>query len=240
MPSTTTTHPLSPPPLEEISSTLRPSLRANYKESTIDIVTCPDLTAPPFHLASQGLSGNESIADIGGQAHLFPRPLKEKKYSLADCAKSMGMSQQHGLLIGAGAAPWHVIGQNAELAPNVGWKGSMDGEGKVRNQTFVTRVESHEGRVRCERLPSMECALMMNLYGCEGITGDVLRVTAKGRRGQQGSFTECLRQALHAEYGEERQVSLGGVFVIKRGKAVFHVMPDFLLKKRYRFPAVTR
>lgn len=226
MPSTTT-HPLSPLTLEEICSTLRPALKANYGESTIDIVTCPDLTASPFRLASPGLCGNESIADIGGQAHLFPRPLKEKKYSLVDCAKSMGMSEQRGLLIGAGAAPWHVIGQNAELTPNMSWEGSMDEEENVRNETFVTRVESRRGRVRCERLPSMECALMMNLYGCEGVAGDVLKVTAKGRRGQQGSFTECLRQALRAEYGEERQVSLGGVFVIKKGKAVFHVMPDF-------------
>ena len=48
---------------------------------------------------------------------------------------------------------------------------------------------------------------------------------AKTRTGAM-NFTETIQRALKAEYGE-RTVSLGGVFVIRKGKANLHVMPDF-------------
>jgi hypothetical protein len=53
----------------------------------------------------------------------------------------------------------------------------------------------------------------------------VLKVVAKTRTGRM-NFTEATQKALQAEHGE-RTVSLGGSFVIKKGKAKLHVMPDF-------------
>ncbi|TKA77133.1 hypothetical protein B0A55_04102 [Friedmanniomyces simplex] len=81
--------------------------------------------------------------------------------------------------------------------------------------------------VVCRPSPSTECALMMNLFGSAGDTGPVLKITARGRRGETKSFTERIRRAVGETYGAERQVSLGGVFVIKKGRALYHVMPDF-------------
>ncbi|TKA22414.1 hypothetical protein B0A50_07920 [Salinomyces thailandicus] len=223
-----TRHPLSPPPLDELAKVLQRALEANYESASADVTTCPDLTQAPFHLASPGLSGDESAADIGGQAHLAPRPLLEKRYSLLECAKIMNMSEQRGMLIGAGAAPFHVIGQNAELAPNLSWQDDFE---NIKNLTHVTKVverqPSDEAQVRCEKLDSTECALMMNLFGSSGATGPVLKITARARKGDEKSFSEFLRVALQREYGDEHQISLGGVFVMKRGNAVFHVMPDF-------------
>jgi hypothetical protein len=66
---------------------------------------------------------------------------------------------------------------------------------------------------------------MCNLYGCEGTTGSVLRITASNRTGSL-NFTDAIRGAIEETYGE-RTVSLGGVFIIKAGKAKLHVMPDF-------------
>ena len=59
-------YPLSPPSLEEIVHLLKPALESNYKESSVSVASCPDLREAPFHLAAQGLSGRECIADIGG------------------------------------------------------------------------------------------------------------------------------------------------------------------------------
>ena len=219
-----TQHSLSAPPLEELASVLLPALKSNYKTSSADALDCPDLTQAPFHLASPGLSGGESVADIGGQSHLLPRPLLHKKYSLVSCAGMMNMAEAKGVLIGAGAAPHHVIGQNAELTPNLSWQGNLK---NVKNLTHVTRVNTPSGHITCDKLDSTECALMMNLYGCTGERGRVLKVTARGRTGSERSFTECVRSALRQHYGDGQHISLGGVFVIRSGKAKFHVMPGF-------------
>lgn len=48
---------------------------------------------------------------------------------------------------------------------------------------------------------------------------------AIGRK-REVNFTEGIRQAVAARFGEE-PVSLAGVWILKEGKANFHVMPDF-------------
>lgn len=222
--SRTTRHPLSPPSLQELAETLMPALEANYEQASASVITCPDLRKPPFHLAGAGLSGDESVADIGGQPHLFPRPLFDKKYSLLECARCMDMSPTQGMLIGAGAGPFHVIGQNSELAPNLSWQGDFS---KVNNLTHLAKIDKTRNNVVCQKSPSTDCALMMNLFGSSGESGPVLKVTARSRKGDHKSFTECIRRTLHQAYGNDRQISLGGIFLLKKGKALFHVMPDF-------------
>lgn len=224
----TTEHPLTPPSLVELTQILQPALSSNYNSSSISVSPCPDLRQPPFHLAARGLSGGECIADIGGQPNLFPDPRLDRRWSMVDCARSMGMSQSGGMIIGAGAGPWFHVGCNSEMAPNFAWEGSF---GEVRNESWVTKVDGEKvgggAGVVCERSPSTDCALMMNLYGSAGLPGEVLKVSAKGRKGSEKSFTECIRHALTAHCGKERMVSLGGVFVVKSGRTNFHVMPDF-------------
>ena len=134
--------PLRPPSLEELVEVLTPALDANYKESTVSVATCPDLRQAPFHLAAQGLSGRECIADIGGQPNLFPEPRLETKYSMISCARQMGMSQERGMLIGAGAGPWFHLNTNSELAPNFSWEGAFD---DVKNSTYFTKVSKEDG-----------------------------------------------------------------------------------------------
>lgn len=220
----TTEHPLSPPSLQELATTLEPTLKSNYKTSSIAVSSCPDLRKAPFHLAAAGISGRECIADIGGQPNLFPDPRLDRRWSMVSCARAMGMSQTAGMMIGAGAGPWFHLGTNSELAPNFAWEGAFE---DVRNETYFTKVEEGSGEPRCERSGSTDCALMMNLYGSAGVQGEVLKISAKGRKGDEKSFTECLRHALTKHYGKDRMISLGGVFVVKRGNTKFHIMPDF-------------
>lgn len=223
----TTRHPLSPPSLDELAKILQSALEANYEHSSASVVDCPDLSKPPFHLASPGLSGHECVADIGGQPHLFPRPLLDKKYSLLECARCMNLQAKGGMLLGAGAGPFHDIGKNSELAPNLSWQRDFSNAKNLSRFTGVDSITDGKAKVVCQASPSTNCALMMNLFGSSGETGPVLRITARSRRGEEKSFTECIRRALCKVYGDDRQISMGGAFLIKNGRANFHVMPDF-------------
>lgn len=227
-----TKHPRNNPPLEELSDVIQKSLESNFANVTTSVVQCPDLRQPPCNLAAPGLSGKPCIADIGGQPNLFPTPNFNAKYSLLSLAKNMQMSPTEGFLLGAGAAPFHDIGHNAELAPNISWKSKIEPPDfndttsiSINNETCVIEV-SQDGTPSCEKIPSTNCALMMNLYGSNGNTGPVLKVTAKARTGEL-NFTNCIRLGLRDVYGDSRPISLGGAFLLKSGKAKFHVMPDF-------------
>lgn len=229
---TVTKHPRNNPSLEDLAEVIQRSLEDNFNHATASVVQCPDLRQPPFNLAAPGLSGNPCIADIGGQPNLFPSPNFKAQYSLLALAKDMQLSPAEGFLLGAGAAPFQDIGHNAELAPNISWKSKVESPEfedpnsmTITNMTHVIQV-NQGGSPSCETLPSTNCALMMNLYGSNGHTGPVLKVTARGRIGEL-NFTNCIRLGLHAVYGDTNPISLGGAFLLKSGKAKFHVMPDF-------------
>jgi hypothetical protein len=217
-------YPLSPPSLEELAQKLKLALEKNYADSSITVETCPDLRKSPFHLATEGLSDDERIADVGGQPNLFPSPRLECKYSLPELAQAMEMSPERGSLIGAGAGPFHVLGTNSELAPNLSWENGFD---HINNQTHFAKINKPDGSVSVQKCPSTDCALMINLFGSIGQPGPVLKITARNRTGSYKSFSECIRHALNAAYGEDSPVSLGGAFLIKSGRSHYHVMPDF-------------
>jgi len=212
-------YPLSPPPLADLVKPLTTTLSSNFKDVSISIVPCPDLRLPPFNLASPGLSGNPRIADIGGPPNLAPLPKLDRQYSLLSMTKLMEMGPQ-GSILGASAGSFHVLGINSELAPNL----SFDEKGVKENRTHYAKI-GEKGECVCEGLESADCGLMANLFGSEGLPGDVLRISARVRTGEL-NFTEAIQKSLKDKFGE-RVVSIGGVFVIKKGKANIHVMPDF-------------
>lgn len=235
-----TTHHRDTPPLEELAAVIQRSLQANFASATAKAEPCPDLRQPPFNLVAAGLSGNPCIADVGGQPNLFPTPNLEAKYSLLSLANDMRMSPSEGFLLGAGAAPFRDIGHNAELAPNLAWHAKSDQSTfdqpeslTVTNGTRVIQVEP-DRTTSCEHIASTNGALMMNLYGSSGQPGPALKITARSRTGDL-NFTNCIRLALRSFYGDSRPISLGGVFLLKSGKAKFHIMPDFPPKDQLPF-----
>ena len=136
----------------------------------------------------------------------------------------MEMSQSQGGLIGAGDGPFHKDLCNTELMADVSWRGvSKD----TVSGSFGIGVDPTSGAVRTRESTSRECSLMINLYGSHGNPGSVLRIHAKGRKGEQKSFPECIRLALLKVYGEDRCISLEGTFVISTGRSCWHIMPEF-------------
>lgn len=195
-----TRHQLS---LHELAEVLESALPKNYVTSSTTVVDCPNLRESPFSLACEGLSGCQVIADIGVQPSLFPQPRLDEQYSLIVCVRLMGLDPEQGAVVGAGAGPIHVHGTNSEIAPNLSWQG---GFGNVDNLTraarLVTTLAGGRTRICCPYSDSTECLLMMSLYGSMGLPGPVLKVTARGQRGESNSFTEFMRSALQDIYGE--------------------------------------
>ncbi|KAL4983187.1 hypothetical protein BDW68DRAFT_194606 [Aspergillus falconensis] len=234
MSKTTTSR--NPPALSELAPIIERALQRNFALASASVTQCPDLCRAPFGLAAPGLSGNARIADVGGQANLFPSPNVDAKYSLLSIARDMDMSPAKGFILGAGAAPFQDIGHNAELAPNVAWETKEGAKAAdfervetvdVVNGTRVVEViPGQEDAINCRSAPSTNCALMVNLFGSSGLRGPVLKITARGRTGP-ANFTHAIRAGLLEAYGESRPISLGGVFLLKSGSAKFHVMPDF-------------
>jgi hypothetical protein len=154
----------------------------------------------------------------------------DKKYNFLDVAKMAQMSPETGMMIGAGAGPFHVVGVNSELMPNLAYGVAAGGEGggmeTVRNRSFFAKVRE-DGGICCAKVPSgnTEGAFMANLFCSDGVVGPCLHITAKSRKGSL-NFTETIQDGLKKTFGD-RLISVGGVFLIKKGKVNLHVMPDF-------------
>lgn len=225
--------PLFPPTLSELAEKLHGPLSANYAHSSVTVVPCPDLRRSPFLLAHEGLSGDEKVADIGGQTHLYPLPMKDKTYRIVTVANEMEMIVHGGgprtpaMFIGACAGLYDLVGQNCEMVINNGWRqGNACIEASDHGR--YVRIDPQTKAVILENAHSQNWfGLMGNVFASHGDPGHVLKITARKRVGGEGSFTECIRKALHEAYGESQIISLGGVFAIKSGKARYHIMPDF-------------
>ncbi|KAF2671023.1 DUF1907-domain-containing protein [Microthyrium microscopicum] len=210
---------LIPDPLEDIAACIRTGLEKNFKELSVTISQCPDLRAQPFNLAAAGLCGNPRVADVGGQPYLTPLPRLDKVYSLLDIIRDIELPNEQGFILGAGAGPFRYLGTNSELMPNLSYKGD-----DINNQTHYAKVQP-DGQQLCEKLESHDCGLMANLFGSSGLPGPVIKIVATNRTGEL-NFITAITEALKVKYSS-KLVSMGGVFVIRKGKANLHVMPDF-------------
>ncbi|KAK4940304.1 hypothetical protein LTR10_019520 [Elasticomyces elasticus] len=216
---------LSPPSLAELATSISAGLSINFSSSSCTIETPPDLTLSPFHLAGPGLTGSTRVVEVGDRSYLVKRDLT-RKYDLRAVARQIDMNPSTGLLIGAGAGPFFVLGQNSELMPNFayGIAAGSDVE-SVRNRTHYAKLKP-DGSVQCSALPSTsDFGLMANLFCSDGEVGPCLHIRAKSRTGAL-NFTETIQQALKTSFGD-KLISVGGVFVITSGKVDVHVMPDF-------------
>ncbi|KIW17230.1 hypothetical protein PV08_04421 [Exophiala spinifera] len=227
---------LSPPPLHALAEAITSTLSSNFSSSSCTVETPPDLTLPPYHLAGPGLTGSPRVVEVGDPSYLV-RSDFSRRYELRAIASQADMSPTSGLMIGAGAGPFFVLGQNAELMPNFAYGTAAAPPGEpsttaaastmTRNRTHYAKITSPSDAVSCCPLPSSSnLGLMCNLFCCDGEPGPCLHVKARSRTGPL-NLTQAIQQGLKSAFGDDRLISLGGVFLIRKGKARLHVMPDF-------------
>ena len=99
----------------------------------------------------------------------------------------------------------------------------FSGEDDVR--TKVAFVGADDGKCMLKDYSYKEFCLLCNLLASNGEVGKVLKINARKRTGED-NFTCCIRNAIISKYGS-RCIGMGGVFLIKKGKAKLHVMPEF-------------
>ncbi|RZB40837.1 DUF1907 domain containing protein [Asbolus verrucosus] len=213
--------PLDQPPLDELAKVLNKGLKSNFQEVEVSVVDCPDLTLEPFTLARKGLNGHPKLVEIGGVPYLLPLVQKKKVYDLKKITTIVKANP--AFIIGAGAGPHPYAGVNCEGILNL----SIE-NGVVDQQTRISKVNPENESIPIQEvLPNSETrvALLANLFFCEGTPGKVLKIHAKKRTGKN-DFIASIRQTLVNEY-KNKVVGMGGVFLLKEGKAKQHVMRDF-------------
>lgn len=189
----------------------------------VTIVDCPDLSQCPFHLAASGLGGDATIVEFGSPVFLLPLVDKSKVYDMVPLLRNVkGYQSKEFFTCGAGAGPFPLFDQNCEGIMNL----RVSSDGSVVNETHVARTVANG--IELSKVPSTEtrCALLGNLFLCEGKPGKVLRVSAKKRTGNE-NFISSIRVALAEYFTDDKTVGLGGVFILKQGKAKLHVMDQF-------------
>lgn len=86
-------------------------------------------------------------------------------------------------------------------------------------------VDEHEDGHWLEQ--SHDCfGLMGNFYSSQNNPGKVLKILAKKRIAKE-NYTEAIRATLLSRYGQDKPISMGGVFLINKGVAKLHIMPKY-------------
>ena len=169
---------------------------------------------------------------MGGVPYLVPVAQTDKQpYSLKKIASLLGYEKK-AFFVGAAAGPFHVVGTNSELMPNFSINQEASSPG-VKNETHFAKLagDGSDGKELSYTLHKIdsncdEFCLLGNLFLSEGRSdGQIIRISVKGRV-TSDNFITAVRKGLQAKYGQQ-QISMGGVFLIKSGKAKVHVMPAF-------------
>nr|XP_031833404.1 ester hydrolase C11orf54 homolog [Nomia melanderi]XP_031833405.1 ester hydrolase C11orf54 homolog [Nomia melanderi] len=209
------------PSLNEVKDVLKEGLAKNFSEFCVEVVDCPDLTQKPFTLAAPGLGGNPTVLEIGGPPFLLPLVQRNKLYDIQQLLKHLKCCN-NPFVIGAGAGPWPHINSNCELMMNMTISTS-----EVKNESRIASVDKSNEKCVLQTLPNDETrlALLANLFASEGKPGQVLKVYAKKRTGND-DFIASMQKAL-AQHYKNNLVGLGGTFLMNDGKVKQHVMSDF-------------
>jgi len=205
------------PPLIEVAVVLQNALLKIFKEASVSISTCPDLTKEPFKLASTGLNGKTAIADVGGQKNMhFTENHNKYHFDIKDMSITVGLP----FFIGAAATKPDLAfcKNNSELMPNVNISSGVN----LSRESYVGK----DAQGYLVDYPFTQFSTLGNYFISEGKQGNVLKIQARHRTGKLNIVT-AMRQALVEYYGNDKQVGLGGVLLIKKGKIKSHIMPGF-------------
>ncbi|KAI6646461.1 Ester hydrolase [Oopsacas minuta] len=166
--------PLHLPPLLEIKEVIETAMKPQYKELSVEVCDCPDLTQMPWDMACGGLGGDTATFHFGGVPYLLPVPDKSKVYDMQEIINITGV--KNPFVIGPGAASREQVGINSELIANL-----RVGEVPV-NKSRASKIEA--GNCKLEMYPSTKTGPIADLFVSEGTPGPVLKIHAKQRLGK--------------------------------------------------------
>lgn len=181
---------------------VKDGLKNNFREVSVEVSYCANLNQAPYFLASEGLTGNACLIDIGGESNLLPLPDKTRVYDLNSiCHRIYGKINgvNEHLLIGAGIGPFSSFNTCIEGVYNFK---SKFGGGLI-NRSRAVRTDENKERV-LELFPQNEtrCAFFSQLYLSEGKFGKCIKIKCKNRIGN-GDFITLIRETLGRHYKDK-------------------------------------
>lgn len=218
------TYDLDQLPLDELSSTLQDHLSKFYGHVEVSVVDCPDLSKEPFNLAGSGLGGKTALADIGGVPYLMPVPYHPAPiYSFVNLGKRMGFQDAH--LMGAACVPFQITGSIAEFMPNISYSTDETGKTLVNHGSYYSEMVDDKKYIM--RPLASDCTnTLANVFISENKPSKVIKIVASKRVDKRGeSLTVAIRDILRIAY-PEKAISMGGMFLVRKGKIYIHVMPN--------------
>lgn len=204
------------PSLEDIAEVLQKGLEYEFEHVQVSVLECPDLTE--WGLAFEGLCGSERLVDVGGTPFLMDPRYHKTCFDLNDIAKAVGMPE-NACFLGAASGDANFIGVNSELMPN-----SCLGK-KNETRVALMRPDGKGKPFSLKPYDSDKVGFLANLFACDGVNGDVLKIRVGIRKGRK-DFVSSIQSVLKSQYGEN-PIGCGGVFKIVEGQFKAHIMPDF-------------
>lgn len=205
------------PSNNELRSVIETALWKNFKNVQVAVSNSPDLSKPPFRMTSNGFGKKLTIAEVGGMGNLFP-VLRKEEYDIREICSLC--DKKSAFVFGPGACPKSVMGTTGELVADVNLSTN-----KVASK--VTTIVNDECLpYKTTAIDSTKFSLMANLaISEEPGPAEVVHIKCSERFGKD-SFPQCIRKGLARHYGR-CCVSLAGIFLLLRGQASAHIVPDF-------------
>ncbi|XP_015792778.1 ester hydrolase C11orf54 homolog [Tetranychus urticae] len=216
---------LEPISLKELSTTLQDHLSKIYGHVKVSVVNCPDLSKEPFNLAGSYLGGKTAIADLGGIPYLVPVGYAAAPiYPLIHLAKKMGFQDAH--LMGAACVPFQITGSIADFMPNISYStDEQTGKTTVNHGSYYSEMVDDKKHIM-RHLASDCVTVLANVFISENKPSKEIKIVASKRVDKRGeSLTIAIRDILRIAY-PEKAISMGGMFLARKGKINIHVMPN--------------
>lgn len=159
---------------------------------------------------------------------MIPRVNLESKYNLKTVTETIYKDQSDlpVSLLGPAGGAFYNLGFCCEFMGSATYESK---DGKVFKSECLCRYayvdENGLGRWK-EQQGDDGFGLMGNFYLSQNKQGKVLKIHVKKRLGTD-NFTSAIRAVLLTKYGQEKPISLGGVFLINKGRAKLHIMPKY-------------
>ena len=203
------------PELETLVPAISAGLQDNYDVVTVDVVNCPDLRS--LGCATEGMSGAACLIEVGGEPYAHDPKHRDVEFDSAEIVRSC--SGDNAAVLGAGMAHRHQLGGHCgEWIPSFQMNGA--------NKSKAAWVDSDQSCI-VEDYSSYIHTGLSNLFVSDGVPGPVLKISVETRTGDEGSLPQVIRKSLMGITGAERQIGMGGVFVVESGKVRSHISPDY-------------
>lgn len=214
------------PDLEELRDLLDQKLKGSFGDFRVNVVRCPDLTAHPYSLASQGLCGHPEVIQVGNFEHMHDPHIEILPWHISDLIDNC-CEGRASFIIGEGLL--RDIFTTKELMMNMTYarKHVLD------NNSYGISV--NDKRIVSKRLPDSYPAVF-DLYGnflvCGGLQKNVLEVRAK-KIDPDVNILQLIRNALCQRY-HNSNVGLTGVLLINKGSIEAAVVPPAFMPTSLR------